>query len=508
MDNGLDTYEFVGLSLIGCQFGKPGSTFFRAVNPRTDEELDGLFYHPSLEELNKACFLAEEAFEIYRNLPYSKRVRFLDQIAANIMSVSDVLIERYILETGLSRDRALSERDRTIKQIRLFMLEIEKMGNPSELRVKSNESSVDIRSRYTGLGPIAVFGPANFPMAYGVSGGDVMSALAAGCPVIVKAHPSHLGVCEILGRAIADAVKSQEIPGGVFSMIYDSSTQLGSELVTHPAIRAVAFTGSEVGGRTLYQLASQRDVPIPMFAEMSSLNPVVIFHKKLKEAGAELAKKYYESLTLGVGQFCVNPGLVLLSESVEADNFIEDLGRMLDQHTAEPMLNKRMSENYRHGLHILAKTDAVKTISNKEENVGPAFVNPALFQTTAVHFLENLQLHHEIFGPVAIAVFCKNQEDIRKVIGSLGGQLTISFHGFEEELLSEISLIRWAETRAGRLIMNGFPTGVEVCENMVHSGPFPATTDSRFTAVGPRSIYRFLRPVCYQGFYSGLLPLQ
>lgn len=368
-------------------------------------------------------------------------------------------------------------------------------------------ASPDIRMRYIPVGPVAVFGPANFPLAFNVAGGDTASVLAAGCPVIVKAHPSHPGVSELVGAAVRTAVIACRLPGGVFSLLFGSGPEVGTRLVQHPAIAAVGFTGSQTVGRRLFDLAAARPEPIPVFAEMSSLNPVILLPHRLAEATQPIAEELCASLTLGVGQFCTKPGIIFIPDDPTGRTFAGALSEKLSAQSAAAMLNRETCRNYTENV------DSVKEISGVETLVVPALDNsggchavPALFRISARDFLTTPRLREEVFDPAAVLVGYDDQTWIKSAIDALGGQLTISFYGTEQDIIDYGNIIGYLETRAGRIVCNDVPTGVEVCASMVHGGPWPATSDPRFTSVGTRAVDRFLRPVCYQNFPGHALP--
>ena len=505
--------NLTGLSIIGPQRGGNSDNSLKALNPATGEALEPSYQFASEAEVSRACELAGKAFHPYRCLPHARRAEFLRAIADNIEAIGEVLTERYVAESGLPAGRAEGERGRTCGQLRLFADEIEKAGwnrtlidhaEPDRQPLPKPET----RSRYIPLGPVAVFGPANFPLAYTVAGGDTASALAAGCPVVVKAHSSHPGTSELVGIAVLAAAQSTGMPEGVFSLIFGSGSIVGSGLVQHPAIKAVGFTGSESVGRMLFDMAAARPEPIPVFAEMSSINPVVMLKGRLDAETEALAEGLYGSLTLGVGQFCTNPGLILLPESDSAAEFTRHLKAKLDDHPAQTMLNSGTSSAYDSGLSRLGNADGVHTIVPPKplSGSGGCDASPALFKISSDDFMAQESLYEEVFGPTTLLVTCKDSQAMKAVLEALGGQLTISIHANDEDVPENADLISLLETRAGRIVFNGFPTGVEVCASMVHGGPYPATTDGRFTSVGTRAIDRFLRPVCYQGFPQAALP--
>ncbi len=502
-----------GLSFIGARRGGAGNQLFRGTNPATGEELAPDFHGATAEEVDRACALAGEAFSVYRNTPVEKRAAFLREIAAEIESLGDELLDRFVSESGLPAGRAEGERGRTCGQLRLFADFIES-GEWSRSVIEPGDPErkpmpkPDTRLRYIGVGPVAVFGPANFPLAFSVAGGDTASALAAGCPVVVKAHSSHPGTGELVALAISRAVETIGLPEGVFSMLFGSGREVGTALVNHPEIQAVGFTGSAKAGRALFDLAAARPHPIPVFAEMSSINPVLLLDGALAERGDAIVEGLYGSVTLGVGQFCTNPGLVLLPDGSAAAAFADKLKEKLAAHAAAPMLNAVTCAAYGDGLQRLAETSGVECLlspSTENENSGFAAA-PALFRVSASDFSAAETLHEEVFGPTTLLVSCADAGEMERVVRTLGGQLSVTVHASDSDVAANENLISNLEAKAGRIVFNGFPTGVEVCRSMVHGGPYPATTDSRFTSVGTQAIYRFCRPVCYQDFPQAALP--
>lgn len=505
--------ELKGLSFIGSGRSQPDDQTFQAINPATGASLPPDYYGASEAEVNRACELAASAFRVFRKTSTAQRAAFLRAIADEIEALGDVLLERYVAESGLPGGRAQGERGRTCGQLRLFADTIES-GSAHRTVIAPGDPErqplpkPDLRLRYVGVGPVAVFGPANFPLAFGVAGGDTASALAAGCPVVVKAHSSHPGTSELVGLAVSRAVARCNLPEGVFSLIFGSGRSVASLLVKHPAIQAVGFTGSERVGRQLFDWACSRPQPIPVFAEMSSINPVLLLPGALAERSAAIAEGLYGSVTMGVGQFCTNPGLILLPEGDAANTFAEALASHMGSYEQAPMLNESGCVSYHEGLHKLAKLPVVETLMLPAQKEGTSgFVaGAALFRVRAADFLSHPELHAEVFGPATLLVSCADVATMSEIVHKLGGQLTISVHANQADIKVSADWIADLEVKTGRIVFNGFPTGVEVSPAMVHGGPYPATTDARFTSVGTRSIDRFLRPVCYQDFPVDCLP--
>ncbi|HXZ10558.1 MAG TPA: aldehyde dehydrogenase (NADP(+)), partial [Paraburkholderia sp.] len=363
-----------------------------------------------------------------------------------------------------------------------------------------------LRMQKIALGPVAVFGASNFPLAFSVAGGDTAAALAAGCPVVVKAHRAHLGTSEMVGRVIQRVAQDMDLPEGVFSMIVGAGNLVGEALVAHPAIKAVGFTGSRAGGTSLMRVAAARPEPIPVYAEMSSINPVFLLPGALAARGEAIARGFVDSLALGAGQFCTNPGLAIALDSDALKDFVATASDALTAKPAQTMLTSGIHAAYEEGEGRLAGTKGVETVARGAVSMGPTQARAALFVTDAATFLATPALEDEVFGPASTIVRCRNEEDMLKVAEHFAGQLTATVQMDGSDLAAARKLVPVLERKAGRILVNGFPTGVEVSHAMVHGGPFPATADSRVTSVGTTSIERFLRPVCYQDFPADLLP--
>ncbi len=484
---------------------------FQAVNPETGMLLDPPFSQAGVEHVARACSLAGLAAPAFAAAPLSDRAALLDAIADNIMALGDELLERAHLETGLPLVRLTGERRRTVGQLRLFAAEI-RDGGWLGLRIdpampdRQPLPRSDLRLRKIPLGPVAVFGASNFPLAFSVAGGDTASALAAGCPVVVKGHPAHPGTSELVARALTDAVAALGLPEGVFSLLNAVSNDIGAALVADPRIRAVGFTGSRAGGLALMKIAAERAVPIPVYAEMSAINPVLLMPAALEEKAEALGAAYVASLTMGAGQFCTNPGLVLAIEGAALDRFLAAAAQAVSQAAAATMLTPAIHAAYEKGVGELLGNACVAALARGKEAQGPHQGQAALFAVTADDFLADEQVSQEVFGASSVLVRCADEAALARVIGRLEGQLTATVHfaAADEPLVAR--LLPLLEEKAGRLIANGWPTGVEVSHAMVHGGPFPATSDGRSTSVGTLAIERFLRPVCYQDFPASVLP--
>jgi NADP-dependent aldehyde dehydrogenase len=427
------------------------------------------------------------------------------------MALGDQLIKRCIEETGLAEVRLIGERARTVNQLYLFSALI-KEGSWVDARIDTADPSrkplpkPDLRSMQKALGPVGVFGASNFPLAYSVAGGDTCSALAAGCTVIIKAHPAHPGACELVAQAILNAIKKCNMPDGTFSMVHGQSTEVGLAIVRHPLIKAIGFTGSFRGGKALFDEANKRTEPIPVYAEMGSTNPVFILPGALKERGKDIARDFASSVTLGVGQFCTNPGLVILQQSESQKEFISNVSKHIEDTTAGVMLTEGIRNNFEQGVNILQTLSGVDEVASGKKSEAGYSASAHFFESDVKNFLTNHTLEEEVFGPSTLAITASNKNELIQAANKIHGHLTASVIGTDKDLEEHRDLINILEQKAGRLIINGYPTGVEVNHAMVHGGPFPATTDSRTTSVGTASITRFSRPVCYQNFSNTLLP--
>ncbi|MBL4827065.1 MAG: aldehyde dehydrogenase (NADP(+)), partial [Spongiibacteraceae bacterium] len=423
------------------------------------------------------------------------------------------LTERVVAETGYPKMRAEGERGRTCGQLKLFASTIVS-GEYLDIRIdtalpeRQPAPRPDIRYMNQALGPVAVFGASNFPLAFSVAGGDTASAFAAGCPVIVKGHNSHPGTSELVAQAIDSALKKCGLPSGVFSLIMGSGNVVGAQLVVSPAIKAVGFTGSFTGGMALFKLANDRPEPIPVFAEMGSVNPVVLLPKALEENAASIAENFVVSLNMGTGQFCVNPGLVIALESDALAQFEKSANEALSSVAAGVMLNQNIQKSYQKGVSALSDNENVSQIAlgATAEGTNGFCAQATLLKVSASGFLASEELQEEVFGPVSLLVSCKNKEELLSVVNTLKGQLTSTLQCTENELPECQDLVDILRRKVGRLVINGYPTGVEVSEGMMHGGPFPASTDARYTSVGTAAIARFVRPICFQNYPESQLP--
>jgi NADP-dependent aldehyde dehydrogenase len=461
--------------------------------------------------VNEAIELASAAFSSYSQTSGKERAAFLRRAADGFEQHRATLAERAHLETALPMPRLLGEVGRTAAQLRLFA-EVVEEGSWVQARIdpalpeRQPLPRPDIRSMLRPLGPVAVFGASNFPLAFSVAGGDTASALAAGCPVVVKAHPAHPGTSELAAQIIKEAVAAAGLDPGVFSLLLDSGIDAGTALVKHKLIRAVAFTGSLRGGRALMDLAAGRPDPIPCFTEMSSGNPVFVLPGALRKGPSALAKGLFGSFTMGAGQFCTKPGIVLVPDGDGAPEFIEVLNENVENSGASALLTAGIAREYSRATQARASQVKLRAHARETEGESEFSAGAKLFEANLDDLLANPSLADEIFGPDTLLVHCSNAQDYLRAAASLDGHLTATLLGDDDDLAAHGELIRILEQKAGRLIFNGFPTGVEVCHAMVHGGPYPATSDSRTTSVGTLAIYRYARPVCYQDFPQAVLP--
>ncbi|MCP4899011.1 MAG: aldehyde dehydrogenase (NADP(+)) [bacterium] len=504
--------RLLGEQLIGLEQSGEGSNRFWAEDPVSGATLEPAFLDATADEIDRALRLAVLAKVELRRLGRKDRAHLLDHIADRIESLGGDLLERTRQETGLPLARLEGERARTCNQLRLFG-EVVRQGRYLDARIDTANptraplAKPDVRQIQAPIGPVVVFGASNFPFAFSAAGGDTAAAIAAGCPVIVKAHPNHPGASEMVGRAIIAAVEACGFPEGTFSLVHGAGHEVGVALVRHPSTRAVGFTGSFAGGTALLDAAMTRDRPIPVFAEMGSVNPTIIMPGALAERSEDIVNGLAASVTLGVGQFCTNPGLILLLASEETTTFIDRLADTITDVDPGPMLHSGICNSYYKGLSKLAATPGVRLRAGKLDAPDTTCTgHPALLEATAMDFLDHPWLAEEVFGPSTLAIICGNEFELYDVIQLLGGQLTGTVHAIASDLDHYGEVLPLLEERVGRLVFGGFPTGVEVCHAMHHGGPFPATTDGRFTSVGSASIRRFLRPVCYQDWPQELLP--
>jgi alpha-ketoglutaric semialdehyde dehydrogenase len=510
--------ELRSMMLRGCSIlngvARVGSgSAFAGFDPAAGVQLEPAYRSASTEDVELAAKLADEAFAVYGKLSGKEKGRFLREIAAGIDSAAAELVARARAETALPEARLKGEAARTANQIRMFAQVVEE-GSWVMARIdpalpdRTPLPRADIRSMLRPVGPVAVFGASNFPLAFSVAGGDTASALAAGCPVIVKAHAAHPGSCELMGQIVSQSVKACGLPTGTFALLFDAGIEVGSALVQNSKIKAVGFTGSLRGGKALMDLAARRAEPIPCYMEMGSTNPVFVLSEALRSRGAEIASGLFASFTLGVGQMCTKPGLVFLPQDEDGDSLVAALAANVVQSTGATMLTPGIAKNYAAGIVSRCGHAGVETLAMGGSTSGDGFAAgiAALLQVSGADLLTHRELGEEVFGPGTLVVRYADRQELITLAAALEGQLTASVHGSGADLAGFADLMDILERKAGRLIVNGFPTGVEVCDAMVHGGPFPATSDSRTTSVGSQAIFRFARPVCYQDFPQACLP--
>lgn len=500
-----------GKNQLGNSLSNLGTKSFKTFNPQQNKENEWNFFEANETEIETALKLADRAFETFQKASGASRALFLNTIADEIEALGDVLITTYCAETGLPEGRAKGERGRTMGQLRSFAKLVEegswvKASIDTAIPERQPFPKIDIRKMMAPLGTVVVFGASNFPLAYSTAGGDTASAFAAGCPVVVKSHPMHAGTGELVAHAINIAAKKTNMPDGVFSNLNSSGIEVGQKLVNHPLTKAVGFTGSIQGGRALFDMASRRKEPIPVFAEMGSVNPVIILPKALQLKGEAWAKTYAGSITLGTGQFCTNPGLLFAIKDDSLENFTTVLSEELLKIDASCMLHPTIQSNYSKNKSEMMEQDGLSITADLKTNTPPNFAKQAVVKVSGEKFISNTKLHQEVFGPFSMIVSCKDEEELVKAIQSMEGQLTGTIISENGEIDNSSVLVNTLQSKVGRLIFNGVPTGVEVCPSMQHGGPYPASTDSRFTAVGIHAIDRWVRPISFQNWPNHLLP--
>ncbi|MFV8341257.1 aldehyde dehydrogenase (NADP(+)) [Flavobacterium sp. XS2P39] len=486
---------------------------FYAINPANNEQLVGEFINPTESQIDATVQKAQEAFAIYRKKDKDSIADFLDCIGDEILNLGDALLERCHLETALPLARLQGERGRTVGQLKLFA-SVVREGSWVDARIDTAVPDrlplpkSDIRHQLMPLGPVAVFGASNFPLAFSVAGGDTASALAAGCPVVVKGHKAHPGTSEMVSGAILKAMKICGMPEGTFSLVHGNSRVVGETLVKHPGIKAVGFTGSYGGGKALFEYANARAEPIPVFAEMGSTNPVFILPGALEEKAEEIASGLAGSITLGVGQFCTNPGLSFVHKTENIALFYNQLNNKVSEVPAGTMLTPEMKNAYDKGVQKTLGVAQVEEFAVGLAAKAPNSATPRIFKTTIANYFENDEnLSEENFGPSSVLVEAQTKEEILKAARNLVGHLTATVFGTAKDFADYSELFDILELKVGRILVNGYPTGVEVCHAMVHGGPYPATTAPQSTSVGSNAIKRFVRPVCFQDYPDTLLPI-
>ncbi len=500
-----------GRSLIGFREGAGSGDPLYAHDPTTGQQLQPGFIPSTAEEVDGAVKLAADAFKTYSRTSGRERGAFLRKIADMIESITGDIVGRAAQETALPVARLQGEAARTCHQLRLFA-QVAEEGSWVNARIDHADPErkpmpkPDIRSLMRPLGPVVVFGASNFPLAFSVAGGDTASALAGGNTVIVKAHAAHPGTSELVGRALQESVRECDLPEGVFSLLFGHGSQIGTALMKHPLVRAGGFTGSRTAGRILMDVAASRPEPIPFYAEMSSTNPVFILPGALRERAENIASGLHASFTLGAGQFCTKPGMVFLGKGPDAQKFAGKLSELVAGSARFHLLTEAIHSSYDSAIAKRKSDPSVTVLAEKQHSGATGFcAHSAVFETDVEAFLGS-DLEVEIFGPTTLLVHHSSREQILEIARSLEGHLTATIHGTEQDLRDFADLIAILETKVGRLIFNGFPTGVEVTHAMVHGGPYPSTSDGRSTSVGTQAIFRFTRLVCYQGFPDNALP--
>lgn len=494
--------------IAGKTSGKGNETFV-ATNPSTQAPLEGNFRVATEAEINQAAESAMEAWHEYKNISGHKKAEFLKTIADNIESLGDELVHRAMAEAGLPEARIKGERGRTCGQLRLFatLLEEGSWVNAVIDPAKPDRQPmprVDIRKMYQSIGPVAVFGASNFPLAFSTAGGDTASALASGSPVIVKGHPSHPGTHSLVSKAISDAVESCGLPLGVYSAL-NGGVSVGSALVKHSCIKAVGFTGSLGGGNAIMKATYERDVPIPVYAEMGSINPIFLLGERLEGNLKELSNMLANSINMGAGQFCTNPGIIVVPPSTRNEEFAKSLAEAFSELNSYTMLNQGIHQNFEAKKKMMSDQSEVEIIYTASDSEDWK-ARPTLARTKAKSFINNNKLHHEVFGPFSMLLECESKEDMLAVARCMEGQLTTTIMGSESALEAEDTLIDVIKEKAGRLVFNGVPTGVEVGYAMHHGGPYPSASSGMYTSVGTDAILRFVRPMCYQSAPQAILP--
>ena len=498
-----------GAILVGAEERQRPDTF-HAVDPSTGRNIEREFSSANDEDVADAGELAEAAFAGFAALAPELRAQFLESIGDRIMAIGDTLITTAMAETGLPRARLENERGRTVNQLCLFA-SVLRQGEWLDATIDPvladrTPPRPDLRRMNVALGPVAVFGASNFPLAFSVAGGDTASAFAAGCPVIVKGHAAHPGTGELVARAIRAAADTCNLPAGIFSFLPGPSNRLGTALVADPRVKAVGFTGSRTGGLALVDVAAKRPEPIPVYAEMSSINPVVLLPGALAARAEEIATGFVQSLTLGAGQFCTNPGLLIGIDGPDLDRFLAAAVKAIEETQPAVMLTPGIFGSFEKGIDALVAHPAVSVVRPGRIGESVNQVCGTLFATPAADFLADPALSREVFGSSSIVARCRDADEALQIVEAMEGQLTATLQIGEGDEADAAHLLLALQRKVGRVLVNGWPTGVEVTHAMVHGGPYPSTSDGRTTSVGSLAMMRFLRPVCYQDVPDPLLP--
>lgn len=495
-----------GKNYLGEELSALGGITYKTTNPKTNSENEYTFVEATKEEVSTAVDKASKAFESYKKTTGKERAAFLRAIASEIEALGDLLINTYKVESALPEGRAKGECARTVGQLNAFADMCEE-GSWIEAIISKSEGKPDLRRMQVPLGPVAVFGASNFPLAFSTAGGDTASALAAGCPVVVKSHPLHSGTGELVSSAIIKAAKKTGMPSGVFSNLNSSGIEVGQWLVKHPKIKAVGFTGSIKAGTALCELAAGRPEPIPVYAEMGSVNPVVVLPSAVEDEAEHWAEQYAGSITAGTGQFCTNPGLILGIDGENFNRFVKKLGESIKSMEPACMLSPGIKAQYEKSKAEMLSQADFTVIGSYDDDVDENFAQQNVISVTAETFIKNKAFHHEVFGPFSVVVRCNDKAELTRVLHSLEGQLTGTVLSSDEGEMQNFSeSIDALKSKVGRLIYNNVPTGVDVSPAMTHGGPFPATSDSKFTSVGLTAVKRWVRPVTYQDWPNSILP--
>lgn len=505
--------ELHGKQMIAGELSSQGDARIRGVNPATGQPMAPAYHEATAQEIDRAMTAAEACFDALRTSPCEQRATLLEAIGERIMALGDALLERAHAETGLPMQRLTAERARTVNQAKLFAAMIRdgswlcaRIDRPQPDRQPLPKP--DVRSMLMPVGPVVVFGASNFPLAIGVAGTDTVCALGAGCPVVVKGHPAHPGMCELLATAVTEAIAQCGLPAGIFSLVHGASNEVGVALVRHPSAKAAAFTGSLRGGRALFDEAVRRPEPIPFYAEMGSTNPLFVLPGALRQRAEAIAEGYIGSVTMGVGQFCTCPSAVLGVKGDVMSRFTEAVRAAAAKAAPATMLHAGIRNAYDLGVERIGATPGVKRLAQSADKPNPAATQAActIFHAPLDVLNDHRELLEEVFGPTSIIFEADAPADLEQFAESLGGHLTATLHGTEQDLADHRRLLTILQRKVGRLVFNGYPTGIEVCAAMHHGGPYPATTDSHYTSIGSASIYRFVRPLCYQNFPQSALP--
>ncbi len=502
--------EITGQHLINGTWSNAGQQKFASANPSTDSNNPWTFFDANSQDVEQAVTAAADAFTEYRATTSTARAEFLEAIANEIEALGPQLVEAAMSESALPQMRIEGERGRTCGQLRLFANNLRNPISPVFIDNAQPERSplpkADSRLMQIPLGPVAVFGASNFPLAFSTAGGDTASALAAGCPVVVKGHPAHPATTELVCHAINRAIAATEMPSGVFSMVQSTTPQIAQQLVQAPEIKAVGFTGSQKVGDILNKLAQERPNPIPFFGELGSINPQFVLPEILAQQATQIANNQVGSMLMGHGQFCTSPGVMIVENTAGTDELLTALEQAIIAAPTGTMLTRGICQTYQQQVAALKQKATLTHIGSGEEGQGLCQSAATLFRVSATDFIQDSSLQEEIFGPCALIVLCEDNAQMQQIAQSLHGQLTASIHGLEQEIIASSALIDNVSQHVGRLIFNQMPTGVEVCHSMQHGGPYPASTAPATTSVGSQAINRFTRPICLQNMPSSILP--